>query len=420
MKRSTIAVLFLAASAAFAIDQATRDEIRREHEAARAAHEKKDYEAFRAHSARVVELAPRSVGALYNLACAEALLGRADASASLLGRLAAMGVAPNAERDPDFSAVAASPAIVAAFARLAENRKPVERSTVAFTLPELGLLTEGVAYDPKTQAFFVSSVRKRKIVRRDAKGAVKDFVPSGQDGIFSAVALAVDTKRRALWVSSAAMPPMAGFEKSLDRLSFVLEYDVDTGRLRRKITPPEGGFLSDLSLGPAGELVVSDPYSGRLYLLENGAFRVLVGEGPIGSAQGLAFAPDGRLYVADYVQGPVRVDVKTGATRLLDVPADAAVTGIDGLVWDRGSLVGIQNGTEPHRVVRLSLDGDKVSTVTVLDRAHSRFDEPTLGVVVDDALYYVANSQYGAVRDDGSLDESRLKEPTILRLPLAR
>jgi sugar lactone lactonase YvrE len=418
MRHSTIVVLALAATAAFAIDQATRDEIQREHEAARAAHEKKDYESFRAHSARVVELAPRSVGALYNLACAEALLGRADASAALLGRLAAMGVAPKAESDSDFSAVKTSPAVEAAFARLAENRKPIERSTVAFTLPELGLLTEGVAYDPKTEAFFVSSVRKRKIVRRDAKGTVKDFVTSGRDGIFSAVALAVDAKRRALWVSSAAMPPMAGFEKSQDRLSFVLEYDVDTGRLRRKIPPPEGAFLSDLALGPAGELVVSDPYSGRLYLLENGAFRVLVGEGPIGSAQGLAFAPDGRLYVADYVQGPVRVDVKTGATRLLDVPPEAAVTGIDGLVWDRGSLVGIQNGTEPHRVVRLSLDGDKVTAVTVLDRAHSRFDEPTLGVVAGDALYYVANSQYGAVRDDGTLDESRLKEPTVLRLPL--
>jgi sugar lactone lactonase YvrE len=419
MKHSVIVVLALAASTSFAIDQATRDEIRREREAARAAHEKKDYEAFRTHSVRIAELAPRSVGALYNVACAEALLGKAQASADVLLRLAAMGVAPNAAQDPDFSAVAEAPTVTAAFARLAENRKPIERSTVAFTLLEKGLLTEGVAYDPKTEAFFVSSVRKRKIVRRDAKGGVKDFVPSGQDGIFSAVALAVDAKRRALWVSSGATEAMAGFEKSQDRLSFVLEYDIDTGRLRRKIPPPEGAFLSDLTLGPNGELVVSDPYSGRLYLLENGAFRLLVGDGPIGSAQGLAFAPDGRLYVADYVQGPVRVDVKTGTAKLLDAPADAAVTGIDGLVWYDGSLVGIQNGIEPHRAVRLSLEGDRVTKVTVLDRAHSRYDEPTLGVVVGDALYYVANSQYGAVRDDGSLDETRLKEPTILRMPLA-
>jgi sugar lactone lactonase YvrE len=163
---------------------------------------------------------------------------------------------------------------------------------------------------------------------------------------------------------------------------------------------------------------VADPVTGRLYVLEKDSLRVLVDEGPLASAQGLTFAPDGRLYVADYAQGPARVDATTGEVRLLDAPADAAVTGIDGLVWDRGSLVGIQNGIEPHRVIRLSLEGDRVTAVTVLERAHPRYDEPTLGVVHEDALYYVANSQYEAVRRDGTLDEARLKEPVILRMPL--
>ena len=122
--------------------------------------------------------------------------------------------------------------------------------------------------------------------------------------------------------------------------------------------------------------------------------------------------------MADYTQGPARVNLATGQVRLLDVPADAAVTGIDGLVWSAGSLVGIQNGTEPHRVIRLSLAGDRVTQVSVLERAHPRFDEPTLGVVVGASLFYVANSQYGAVRPDGSLDQARLKAPVILELPL--
>src|SRR5260221_9201337 len=39
-----------------------------------------------------------------------------------------------------------------------------------------------------------------------------------------------------------------------------------------------------------------------------------------------------------------------------DVPIDAAVTGIDGLVWAGGGLVGIQNGILPHRVTRFRLD----------------------------------------------------------------
>jgi sugar lactone lactonase YvrE len=409
----------LAAAAVALAAQVTRDEIRREHELARAAHDKKDYEAFRTHSLRVVALAPRNPGALYNLACAEALLGRADDAAALLGRLAAMGAAPEAERDPDFEKVSDSPSVRGAFSRLAANRQPIERSDVAFTLADRELITEGVAYDTRTKSFFVSSVRKRKVVRRDAQGTVRDFVASGQDGLFAATALAVDPTRRALWVSSMAMPPMEGFRKEDDGISFVLEYDLDSGRLRRKLLPPvAGGRVSDLAVGPRGELVVADPVTGRLYVLEKDSLRVLVDEGPLASAQGLAFAPDGRLYVADYAQGPARVDATTGEVRLLDAPADAAVTGIDGLVWDRGSLVGIQNGIEPHRVIRLSLEGDRVTAVTVLERAHPRYDEPTLGVVHENALYYVANSQYEAVRRDGTLDEARLKEPVILRMPL--
>jgi sugar lactone lactonase YvrE len=421
--RRTLAwvALALAAAAARGETQDAREEIARVRELALAAHGRKDYDAFLAHSRRLAELAPRSMRALYNVACAEALLGHGPQAAALLERLARMGVAPDAAADHDFDPVRAAPEVQRAFGLLAANRAPIEHSEVAFTIGEKGFIPEGVAHDPATGAFFVSSVRKRKVVRRDAEGRVGDFVASGADGMLAAMALAVDPGRRSLWVSSVAVPEMEGFRKEQDGQSFVFEYDVDSGKLRRKLSPPvAGGRLSDLAVGPGGELVVADPLTGRLYLLEDGALRVLVDQGPLGSAQGLAFAPDGRLYVADYLQGPARVDLRSGAVRLLDVPADAAVTGIDGLLWAGGALFGIQNGIEPHRVVRLELEGDRVTSLSVLERAHRHYDEPTLGVVVRDALYYVANSQYAAVREDGSLDASRLREPTILRLPLGR
>jgi sugar lactone lactonase YvrE len=406
--------------AASAGAQSAREAIARERELARAAHGRKDHDAFLLHSRRLVELAPRSVGALYNLACAEALLGHAPEAAALLERLAGMGLAPDAAGDADFERVKALPALQQAFGRLAANREPVQRSEVAFTIPEKGLIPEGVAHDAVTGIFFVSSIRQRKVVQRDEEGRVRDFVPSGQDGLLAAAALAVDPARRGLWVSTMAVPEMSGFHEDQEGRSFVHEYDLDSGKLRRKLSPPVAeGRLSDLAVGPNGELVVSDPVTGRVYRLEGDALRVLVDRGPLGSAQGLAFAPDGRLFVADYVQGPARVDVRTGEVRLLDAPADAAVTGIDGLVWHDGALVGIQNGVEPHRVVRLSLEGDRIASLQVLERAHARYDEPTLGVVAGGALYYVANSQYAAVRKDGTLDEARLREAVVLRLPLA-
>ena len=185
------------------------------------AHAKKDYPAFLALSRRLVELAPRSVGALYNVACAEALLGHEAEAAAVLTRLAGMGLAPDAAADSDFDRVRDAAVVQRAFGRLAENRTPIERSAVAFTLPEKGLITEGVAYDPKTGAFFVSSVRERKVVRRDASGRLTDFVSPRQDGLLAAVGLAVDPAPRSLWVSSAAMSQMEGYSKDQEGQSLV-------------------------------------------------------------------------------------------------------------------------------------------------------------------------------------------------------
>ncbi len=126
------------------------------------------------------------------------------------------------------------------------------------------------------------------------------------------------------------------------------------------------------------------------------------------------------MFVADYTQGIAKVHRSNGTVRLLDAPKDALVTGIDGLVWADGSLVGIQNGLRPHCVARYRLDSsfERVEEVTVLEKGHPSFDEPTLGVRVGADLYYNANSQYRFVDDDGTLDLARLQLPTILRAPL--
>ena len=164
--------------------------------------------------------------------------------------------------------------------------------------------------------------------------------------------------------------------------------------------------------------------TGRVYLLPRGGseLRVLVDKGPLGSAQGMAWTPDGQsLFVADYTQGIAKVAAATGAVSLLDAPADAVLTGIDGLVWADGNLVGIQNGVRPHRVVRLRLDAalERIEEVSTLERANSHFNEPTLGIRVDDIFYYIANSQYEYVREDGTLALDKLQPPVILstRLP---
>ena len=111
------------------------------------------------------------------------------------------------------------------------------------------------------------------------------------------------------------------------------------------------------------------------------------------------------------------------ARTIVPVPAadDVTALGIDGLYLVDGSLIAIQNGIAPHRVVRLRLSeaGDRITGSEVLDRAHPRHEEPTLGVVVGRDLYYVANSQYERFGQDGQVAQpDSLQAPVVLRLRL--
>lgn len=309
--------------------------------------------------------------------------------------------------------------IVLALTQLAAPR--VGNGEVAFRFEQTGLALEGVTYDPQSRAFFFSSRRQRKVLRRGADGAVADFSrPS--DELLSVVGLGVDVTRRRLWITTSGSPDMIGFRKEDEKISFLIEYDIETRALRRRIPPPPGlerALLSDLAVGPNGDVFVADPIVGRIYVLRQGASALLTltDAGPIRSAQGIAPSADGRfLFVADYARGIVRVDTASGAVLPLPAPPDVAVRGIDGLVLHGSDLIGVQNGIRPHRVVRLRLDDARelITAVETLEQNHPEHDEPTLGVIVGDAFYYVANSLAGGANDQ----RDPPRPSVILRLSL--
>jgi hypothetical protein len=127
------------------------------------------------------------------------------------------------------------------------RKEPVSSgATRAFVIPEKGLIPEGVAYDPVSKSFFVSSVAHRKILRIDAKGRISEFVVPRRDGLRSALGMRVDPKTRTLWVASEAIPSMDGFVKDQPLSAAIFEYDVDTGKLRKEHLPPAQGEPSGI------------------------------------------------------------------------------------------------------------------------------------------------------------------------------
>jgi hypothetical protein len=126
------------------------------------------------------------------------------------------------------------------------------------------------------------------------------------------------------------------------------------------------------------------------------------------------------LYVADYPVGIVRVSTRTGEMQRLAHADGVNTYGADGLMRYGKDLIIIQNGVQPHRVARLTLSGDgaRIERLTVLERASPYFDEPTLGVVAGDALFYVANSRWGKFRDGRYIGPTDASGPVILKLSL--
>ena len=298
---------------------------------------------------------------------------------------------------------------------------PVNRSAIAFVLPEKDLLAENVAHDPRSGAFFVGSTRHGKVVRRTRDGRVSDFIPTGRDGMWMVIGMKVDTARRALWVNSSAGGNYTGHREADAGKAGIFRYDLATGRLRARLIPTDTGrhFFNDLVITPDGSVYATNMTAGAIYRVDRSGERLSVWLRPekLTDPNGIALSGDGRtLYVASR-EGINAIDIASRRHTLLAVADSVDVVGIDGLYWMNGALVAIQGGRR-NRVQRFTLSGDgtRITAGHVVEANHPMFMNPTTGVVVGDELYYVANSQFDSFTADGRLfPPERLFETVILR-----
>jgi sugar lactone lactonase YvrE len=392
-----------------------------------AAHRAGDLVALEAALHEADALRPGYPRVIYNLAETHARRGEPDTALAALERLAAMGIVMPAEQDEDFAPLRAEPRWAALLARFAANLEPRAGGRPLFELGDPRFVPEGLAVDRRHRVHYVGSVTQRRIVRVARDGIAIDFVTTGRDGLMSVLGLALDTRRRLLWANSSALPEMQGYTAAEAGRAALYAFALESGRLVHRFELPADGtprMLGDLALGPEGVLYASDPLGGAVFALDprEGLFRRLTAPGALASPQGIAVAPDGRaLLVADYAQGLMRVALADGAIMRLPQPGDLCAFGIDGLARYGRSLIAVQNGVRPHRILRLALDarGTRIRDWRTLAVADRRWSEPTLGVVVGDHFRYVANSQWDRFDDAHRLREDPpLSPPLILELPL--
>ncbi len=387
----------------------------------------KDFSKAADYMEKALELGPERPGTMYNLACFYSLAGQKTKAFFYLEKLADIGVDYGVAGDSDFDNIRDTDEFRNLSAVFEKIHRPVENSQIAFRLDRKDLLTEGIAFDPGFGSFYVSSVHLRKIVKIDKTGKAIDFISSGQDGIWSVLAIKIDSTRKTLWACAAALPQGIDYSGTDAGSSGIFKYDLNTGRLLKKYIlsgNPDPHNLNDLVIAEDGNIYITDTGIHAVYSISplTDKLELLTPPGSIYAPGGIAVSGEGsRLYIAAYRDGIYIVDISSKAISKLGHSEDITLSGIDGLYFYNSSLIAIYNGIVPHRVSRLFLsdNSDMVVKSEILEMNNPNFDEPTLGVIADGSFYYIANSQWGSFNDDGSIfPEEKLKSPVILKTGL--
>jgi hypothetical protein len=127
--------------------------------------------------------------------------------------------------------------------------------------------------------------------------------------------------------------------------------------------------------------------------------------------------PDGKhIFVPDYVRGIGVLEIATKHVRWLPMGGRFALNGIDGMYFDRGTLIAVQNGTSPERVVAFAVDPSltRIESETIIERSTGTLGDPTHGVIIDKDFYYIANSGWDAIDDRGNMKPAA--KPSVPRI----
>jgi len=343
----------------------------------------------------------------------------------MLASLTAMGLGRDFRGDTTFARYLQLPPIAPLVATLSAQAMSEARSRIRATLPDSTFWPEGVDYDARTGRFYVASIRHRTVAEVIPGKPPRELWTRDKPDMGAVYGVRIDTARGLLWATMSEPRRIAGDATGDSTIAALMRVRLRDGAIERRWKIESSGphTLGDLAIGPTGEVFVTDSDQPVLYRLRAGSDTLERVTHPFfRSLQGIAPSPDGRVvYVADYSHGILRVDLATSAVVRLDDAPHSTSLGCDGIVWDRGAIIAVQNGVSPARIVRFVLDssGRRIVSADVLDRNSAIADEPTIGTIAGAEFVYVANSQWEKFTESGTRKpDVRLTSPVLLAVPL--
>ncbi len=296
-------------------------------------------------------------------------------------------------------------------------------STIAYSLSEKDLIPEGITFDPVTHQVFVSSIGKEKIIAVSEEGNESDFAIPGQDSIMQTLGMKVDAGRRRLWVVS---------NETVDKTSFsaVHVYDIDSKLLLKKVIVKDtvSQLFNDIALDSRGDAYISDSYGSKIYNLKFDYEKPELFAGPdtlLRYVNGLTVSPDDELIYAAAGAQITIIDAVSKSVYPLGDPGRTGSGGIDGIVFYKGSLIGVTNSKDTESemfVARYNLSSDLkvIEEVIILDKGNPLFNLPTTCTLAGDELLYLGNTSLRLYFQDKTNSKGLFMNPLILKYSLKK
>ena len=218
-------------------------------------------------------------------------------------------------------------------------------------------------------------------------------------------------------MASAGLEQARPADPALAGRSGIFVFALADGALRSKWLLPEDGKphgLGDFLMLPDGRVVASDSLSGQIWVLDprTGQWRERLAAGVLPSPQGMALVDKGRVFVADWSAGLFTLDIDGNEPpKPAERRQSMALHGIDGLYRHGDTLM------RPQRIVSLALEGEGISSMKVLAANQPDWDEPTLGQIIGNEFWYVANSHWPRFDEKGELpNATTLAPPRVMKI----
>lgn len=373
-------------------------------EEVRAAHARGDGPAYLAGSQKMRRLLNDSPNGVLQVMSAQAFAGDSDGALSSFAEFIRMGQSNRQVFDAKaFDALRNSPGFLSLQTEMAKNENAIAASSTVFHMPDTAMVPEDLDYDPSTRRFYLTSVNNHTVLACDTDGRCRIFEHAPEP--WPMMALKVDSRHRILWATAVALHGFKSVPEASWGTSLVLLYYLDSGKLLHRMSAPAGTVLGDMTLTTDGDAIVADN-EGGLYRVDRKTLRFeRLDSGDFISPQTPAMCPNQRcVFVPDYVRGIAILDFATRQVSWLPSDGLHALSGIDGLYLHGRTLIATQNGTSPERVVRFTLDSSlrHIESESIIERSTPTLGDPTHGVIVNGAFYYIANSGWDRLEDDGT------------------